>query len=256
MKKVTFLLAFLLLTANTYANRILDLRLLGASRCAKRTNADCYDETNYALETGCITQVERDYAITNNFLVTCRINPATKKREPSGKCACGCFYPTSKIVVFDKSTNKELEVNAIDIFNNDVFNFLTFSEDSKIDDLVEISAPIHSRVSGKEALPIVEIHLDNGRSLKLTTKHAVVMFNGAVKKAKDIKTGDTLLGRYSDPISVTKISAINYGGNVYNFSTGNKGVKSDLIVSEGVVVGDLDYQNRLSKKKQAFELRK
>jgi hypothetical protein len=102
-------------------------------------------------------------------------------------------------------------------------------------------------VAGPEIEPVIEIKSAAGHTLTVTKKHPVLTKAG-MKLAQDIQLADSVIGRDMKPIKIISIKKKVYKGIVYNFALPGKAPKGHMVIADGLVVGDLYVQEKMSAK--------
>ena len=108
-------------------------------------------------------------------------------------------------------------------------------------------AKITKIVKGPEKKPVIKLELENGQSVTLTEKHPIVTEAGLVL-AKDVSIGTKLLSKDGKWYSLKSMTTHKYDGLVYNVQLDGQKELDHLLLSNGIVTGDLYLQNRLNEK--------
>jgi hypothetical protein len=151
------------------------------------------------------------------------------------------------ISAFDRVTNTPSRVPVADVTvaQHDVY---ALSEESRFDDLSFTPRKLSGKTAGGEELPLVWLELENGSSLGLTTEHAVLISTGEMVAARELEAGrHYLVLENGESVAIRGIERRPTTENVYNVLT-DAGLnhKGHLIVANGVIVGDIMWQNTLS----------
>lgn len=156
-------------------------------------------------------------------------------------CVCarargsGCFDPETKLSVKDRGEVEAREIKAGDLLLNP-----KTQQYSKVENIIE---------GPEKELYLLTFNVDGvERSTKLSAEHVLVTERGYVR-TKDIVGSDKLLlenGKFIPLGSIAKVPA----SKVVNFIVNSDSNVPDqhLIVSDGIVTGDLWLQNNLDKK--------
>lgn len=173
------------------------------------------------------------------------------KGEVDKVCACGCFAAGTQILVSSTEFLERREESVSFLYQNHESSLLRplaitdrWSRDFT-DEL--IPRDIDRFTVGEEQKRLVVFHLANNRKLKLTTRHGVVIADGRIIAAEDIKLSDGLLSPDGDLVSIDAITRELTKGRVYNFllrESIDGNTDPHVVVAEGVLVGDLIWQNR------------
>jgi hypothetical protein len=104
---------------------------------------------------------------------------------------------------------------------------------------------VASVIEGAEDLPLIQI-VAGERSVRVTSAHVVMTVDG-LKQAKDLKLGDRVVGDDGNTYPIERLESVppQIGQRVINFIL--EGYEADvnkhLLVSDGLVTGDLYLQN-------------
>ncbi|HNN93742.1 MAG TPA: Hint domain-containing protein [Pseudomonadota bacterium] len=88
--------------------------------------------------------------------------------------------------------------------------------------------------------------LSNGRQLKVTPNHGMLLANGQVVAAHTLSIGARFVNTDGSIVRVEELSTEQTARNVFNFEVEAEAQKGHFIVAEGVFVGDLMWQNKLA----------
>lgn len=231
-------LAFLLAVSLSTVAGANPLRCPNAAFDATRCEAIRAD----ALKVGCINE-----AVYNQLRAENRF-PACVMSTQVGDCPCGCFAMDTVIDVISRRDGKSGEMMAWLLFDNwEQFGVAALQDDARLSDIRLTARDIKQATVGKENVPIVVLTLSNGRTLRLTEKHPVMKHTGEMFTAREVTRGTRVLDRDGHPVTITNVKRQREEGNVYNFETNGSTLASHIIVAEGVLVGDLAWQNALEE---------
>jgi hypothetical protein len=101
-------------------------------------------------------------------------------------------------------------------------------------------------VAGPETEKVLTLVTTSGHSVTVTRKHPIKTSDG-IKLAQELKLGDTLY-TVSGPTILGAIRKSSYAGLVYNFALPGGALNNHLVVANGLVVGDLYLQKKLSRR--------
>lgn len=90
---------------------------------------------------------------------------------------------------------------------------------------------------------LILIQTVKGNAVMLTKEHPVYQGNGFIR-ADELKEGDTVYGEEGQKITVVSIAEVSYDGYVYNMDLQEDG-GSSILLANGIVVGDMQVQNRM-----------
>jgi hypothetical protein len=104
---------------------------------------------------------------------------------------------------------------------------------------------------GDESQPLIRIVAENGRSITLTEIHPVPIWTGteqAMVQAVSLYTGDTIYNADGSHVRIAKIERLSNKApiKVYNVNTKAEGGDNHTLIAEGLMIGDLAWQNQLA----------
>lgn len=217
--------------------RIKQLAAKPQQRCTTQTTPqDCRTELDYAKNNGLMSVYAYKWGLDNGFY------PVINRQNQIGAvCRCGCFAEDTKILVVNANTLQEVPVQTLTSRSSAI----TLTPQASLDALSFRQNRIQSVVSGNEGKPLYAMQLSNGRTLRLTAHHGVLLNNGKMVTASDVKVGDAFVAYDSDePAVITAVTRETNTKPVYNFETSGNNATDHIIVAEGVLVGDLVWQNQ------------
>jgi hypothetical protein len=192
---------------------------------------------------GCINEVEYNFALSNAIAPICNPFDATAFL---GWCRCGCFEKTTTLRALSLASGDEAQavVSEIETSTHEVF---AMTEDSTLSDLAFEPRTLTATTAGDEEKPLVWVHLANGVRLGLTTEHAVLLSSGEMIRAESLTTEHQLVEEDGTLVAVTEIVRTPTADQVYNVLT-DAGLKhkGHMVVANGIVVGDIMWQNTLA----------
>jgi len=155
-------------------------------------------------------------------------------------CGCfraeGCFAPGVKITMADGSLRKIEDVRAGDMVRN-----------VKTGAAVKVGKVIE----GPETLPLIRFGFD-GATVTTSQAHPVLTATG-LKPANQLKKGDTVFDAQGNPHPVTILETLplEEGQRVINVNLDAASSDTDqrLIVSDGIITGDIVLQGLLKERK-------
>ena len=155
-------------------------------------------------------------------------------------CGCfrdiGCFAPGVKITMADGSLRKIEDVRAGDLVRN-----------AKTGDPMKVGKVIE----GPEALPLIRFGFD-GTTVTTSQAHPVLTAAG-LKPANKLKKGDTVFDAQGNPhpLTILETLPLEEGQHVINvkLDAGSSDADERLIVSDGIITGDIVLQGLLKEHK-------
>lgn len=239
----------------------------GVGRCPNGNYpaAQCEDLRTLAYKIGCID--DEDLAALRRYgaFPSCSIiGPEyMRTKRPIDMmiswCPCGCFAPDTMIGAISKSRPFLTEATAGEIASNkDDFLLNHLSNDSTLSYIKDDYTPIRIVSKGPEELPLYVIHTDEGKVLKVTSRHPVLLHDGQMVMASQLKKGDFLVNKMAMPVRITDITREKLTEDVVNFSTDVKedSLKNHIIFAEGYLVGDQYWQSSLESEFNRVVIRK
>ncbi|AKQ67126.1 putative cell surface protein [Myxococcus hansupus] len=212
------------------------------------TMTECQSELAYAYSQQLITQAAYSWGMSTGFY------PVVDRHNQIGAvCKCGCFEADTQILTQDadgfrvwlsaKSVRSTTELISLDETTNlTTPGFLTRN-------IVAMS-------QGKESPSLFVFTLDNGRQLKVTQNHGMLLSNGRVVEAKTVRVGDEFVGLEGEIVTVRNLTFEHTAFDVYNFEVNAEDKAGHFLAAEGVLVGDLAWQNQLSRELGAIAVRR
>ncbi len=202
---------------------------------------------------GCINQTEYNYALNN------AIAPLCAQWSPTqfvGWCRCGCFEKSTQVLVRGKADH-QVAIAGVGALDKDIFDAYTMTDDSTLYAPIWEARSITATTVGTEEKPLVWVHLENGSSIGLTEEHAVLTAEGVMLTAKELQVGQhQMVTAEGEPVAIKDIQHVATKDPVYNLLT-DAGLnhKGHMVVANGVVVGDIMWQNTLAKDLQRVVVR-
>lgn len=152
-------------------------------------------------------------------------------------CACvritGCFHPDTNLTLSDGSVKKAKDVTV---------------QDSLFNPVTGKSTKVLSVIESKEEHSLVEFGFDKTK-VTVSQGHAVLTESGKLVKAKDLKVGDMVMGADKKFHKVDHLKQLDVvsGQKVINFNleTDSRETNDHMLLSDGVVTGDLFVQGTL-----------
>jgi hypothetical protein len=175
---------------------------------------------------------------------------------PEMRCACGCFTPDVKLL----STRGELPIlELLTSADYDPFRLVTPTDlySSKLG-----VSPFLNRghfTVGPEENPVYKFQLATDENLTVTELHPMVVSKSGsydMVQAKDVAVGDLMVTRDGKESAVTKVETyqLDPASNlVYNVDTKGAQLLDHVVIANGVLTGDIVWQNLLSERSQRIE---
>ncbi|WP_244238811.1 hypothetical protein [Corallococcus carmarthensis] len=219
------------------------------TRCAGGiSQSECLTELQYALTNQLITAAAYNWGTANGYY------PAVDRyNKIAAVCKCGCFEANTQILVEGRDGFAEWVAAK------------TISQSTKLvalDENTTLSAPgfisqsIKAKTAGAERPDLFVFTLDNGRTLKVTQNHGMLLADGRVVEAKTLGAGAEFVGLDGATVRVTSLSREPTALDVYNFEVNADDKAGHFVAAEGVLVGDLAWQNQLARELGSIAVRR
>ncbi len=216
----------------------------GHPRCMDRgaTAEYCSSEIKYALELKLIDQTTANWGNANGYYPI--IN---RHGEIDSICKCGCFAADTLI----KTATGDIAVNQLSAKDQ----VITLSSAARMTDLSFQDSLIKSTTSGAEASLLYHFTLSNASALKLTQHHGVLLSNGRMTTAKELTIKDELVTATGEFVQIDRIERIKADGAVYNFEVKNDLPVEHIVIANGILVGEVAWQNQYTQYLNQITLR-
>lgn len=220
-------------------DRCRDLAIAGGQAACDQANRD-------AKASGCQGLDDTVLQILHDKGLTAGCQFARGRLSFAYSCLCGCFHPDTEIDVVAEGSDSVSQVRAAEVgLAKNAFSLWSLTRGSTLDALTYTPSPIQKATRGPAGQPLVRIVTEDGRQLRVTTEHAILLASGEMVEAQSIKAGNTLVTRDGVQVRVTSAEQYAFGGEVFNFSTSGNSGSEHVIVADGLLVGDLTWQNEL-----------
>lgn len=208
---------------------------------AEATPVACEEERQYALSIGCITPEEAEKLKRLNLWAMCN-----RLHIPRHVCTCGCFDPSTRLLVerIDSQHTSWMPIEEISVGQNS-YKVWTVDKSASLSSLARIKAGISRFTKGPEHEPLIFVETEGANRLGVTTEHAVLLASGEMVAAKELKVGQKLVNHEGQPVLVTNIQRKKISQDVINLLVDQSNEETHLVLAEGLVVGDLAWQNSL-----------
>ena len=230
------------------------LKTVLGKRCEdaqEMTPAQCVQTREDSFSSGCINRWEKELATANAWSTFC-----------AGKslilvCPCSCFDASTKIMAHGASLPEWVEAAEISVDDQ----LVTLSPSGTISTMDQPESwetmGLRWTTSGPEENDMYVFKLRTGRDLSVTQNHAILLYTGVMKAAKNIQISDRLINAKGVPIEIVEISRRPAeDGHVYNFLIDSNDRENHLVVAEGVVVGDSIWQDHFGELLDKIFIRK
>jgi hypothetical protein len=216
--------------------------------------ADCPQYQSLAYFTDhCINTTEYNYSVAHSIAPLCsQINPTAY----IGFCYCGCLERTTELFVKEPVSGKDT-TQRIDKITVGSVQVHALTEDTTLSSVRYAPRGLEAKTAGAENKPLVVLHLADGVTLGATELHAILISTGQMVAAKDLRAGQVLVRQDGSLSTIATITRERTSDDVFNVLT-NAGMshKGHMIVANGLIVGDLMWQNTLAKDLNSIEVRR
>lgn len=204
---------------------------------------------------GCITFEEYTYARQNFIAPLCKW--PFQPREYLGYCRCGCLAQGTEVFVLQDHT---LQWQPIDNFSSrDVNNgsMVTLAEQATMRNWDYSTRDLMAMTIGPEEKPLVWVTTQSGLEIGLTETHGVLLANGYMARAVELKAGDVLVNVNGASEAIIGIERKATDSKVYNVLTnaGTSNAPGHIIFANEIAVGDLYWQNILESEFRRIVIR-
>jgi hypothetical protein len=170
-----------------------------------------------------------------------------------GVCRPGCFAEDTQISIEPHSDPGVLprpampgsSIEAVESAGKltTATRLMSLGDKASIDRVSLIPRPIDVPTHGPEKPDLFVFSLSNGRRLRVTNAHPMVLADGSVIRANRVQPKAVFIGGDGRPVDVLAITREPATGDVYGFETRSDTRLGHIIVAEGVLVGDLKIQD-------------
>ncbi|MGY3804678.1 Hint domain-containing protein [Pigmentibacter ruber] len=211
----------------------------------------CQGERDYGLRSGCINKEEYDSLVAYNSYPICDRNNILR-----AWCSCGCFEKNTRIFSVGKDINfMGYEKIEKIISEKQHYKVLSLHQDTKLSTIKSNTFDLFQTTSGPEKEALIVIYTENNLRLAVTKKHAILLSNGKMVEAEKVQLTDKLVQANGKPVSVLKIEREFTNDDVLNILTSGKTPIEHTLFAEGLIVGDLAWQNNLKSMLNSITVR-
>ncbi|WP_434390072.1 Hint domain-containing protein [Melittangium boletus] len=218
-------------------------------RCARAISAaECKDELDYGLGEGLITQAAYNWGLTNGYY------PVIGRRNTvDAVCKCGCFEANALLLTQD-ANGTPAWLAAKDIQKDT--KLFALNESATLVRPTFNMKSILASTKGTETPALFVFELDNGHELKVTQNHGMLLSDGRVVEARTLREGAEFVALDGAIVHVKALRFEHTTEDVYNFEVDAVDAKGHIIAAEGVLVGDMAWQNQLGRELGSIAVRR
>jgi len=202
--------------------------------------------------THCINNTEYIYAQAHSIAPVCGTFDTTIY---IGYCFCGCLERSTDVWVQDPDSGED-RMQQIDSILAGSALAHAFTDETTLSAVSYAPRQIEATTAGGEQQPLVVLQLQDGTTLGASELHAVLVSTGMMVAAKDLQVGQKLVKQDGATSAIVDITRTPTDDDVFNLLT-DAGLNhlGHMIVANGVIVGDLMWQNTLAKDLNAIVVR-
>ncbi len=215
----------------------------------------CSEMRNDGVKSGCITATEAQKLEEWGLAPVCLDKFFSGLEQYRGWCACGCFHPDTQIDIINSSWDS---VSISDIVQSpDKYLVKSMMDGATFDGAFPTTAArIAYTTQGAESRPLVMIQTEDGRALRVTEQHAIMLASGEMVQARTIQPGMMLVDRSGGMVSVAAVGAEYFRGNVLNLRLAVNNPMEHVLFAEGLAVGDQAWQSSLEDQQNRVLVRR
>lgn len=167
----------------------------------------------------------------------CTIPPGYAMR---GFCHRGCFAPM-ELLLFPGG-HQYVSIAAEQ--NEEVI--LGVHRDASLDNLsfekVAVKSFVYDLFDSRQEVRVITV--ESGEEIRVTFDHPMVIADGSMKSAGELKEGDQLLRHDGVSLEVVELTKETFKGRVYNVLPRTWNKKNNILVVNGFLTGSMRYQNK------------
>lgn len=245
---VVFFMALGMFSLSSHAQTIMDLDVYSnraevdagiAGRCVFQpiSQSECHKRIDWAVDHDKITSRAGAWGKREGFYPVIDLF----SQNIAAVCKCGCFEQDTLIRVLKDGSIQDIRAKELD----NSFGLVGLSDSATLSSLSTESYSMKARTKGPETPALYVFTFEDGNELKVTQHHGMLLGDGSMVAAKDVKAGVTMLNAEGVELEVASITREYTDNDVYNFETDGSSQASHIIIANGMFVGDLTWQNQL-----------
>lgn len=153
-------------------------------------------------------------------------------------CLASCYTPNQEVLFDDGYLRIDQALESLKT------NVVTLSKFAKLDELSYDILPVESYTKSWRASSemVRRLSTESGGSLEVTLNHPVLISDGVMVQAKDLKVGDQLVKQDGTFDSIVKMDDHFFFGFVYNLAPDSLHPLENVVVAQGYLNGSANYQ--------------
>lgn len=165
--------------------------------------------------------------------------PAGLQIKLIGFCGMGCLTP-DQVVKFGTGS---LPIGSVEAVAQS--HVVTLGEGSQLGALNYMWTPLHQIVSDAEPTEqdILVFKTQFGLELKVTENHPLVDGQGVIRRADQLKVGESLVSADGSSAQILTIEKQKYFGKVYNLRIESRKIEGNIYLAQGYLSGSIAIQN-------------
>lgn len=204
---------------------------------------ECHEELDYAKAKKLIDEAAYQWGKSKGFY------PVVDRRdEIKAVCKCGCFEASTLISTVEEG---DIAIKSLSTKHS----VAALNETASLSNISLTPMNVSLVTKGKEATPLYVFSMSNGTVLKLTQHHGVLLADGRMISAKEVTLKDQMLTADGQTVNVVGIERAMTKDDVYNFETSGFSKNHHIVVAEGILVGDVVWQNQFAAELGSILLR-
>ncbi|WP_245919022.1 Hint domain-containing protein [Melittangium boletus] len=209
---------------------------------------ECKEELDWGLSQNLITAETYYWGLNNGYY------PVIDRHNTIGAvCKCGCFEANSLILTQNKQ-GVSAWVPAKQITSET--SLFSLNEEATLSRPSFNAKSIKVSTKGEEKPALFVFELSNGHSLKVTQNHGMLLSDGRVVEARSLSAGAEFVALDGSLVRVNNLRFEYTTEDVHNFEVDAQDLAGHIIAAEGVLVGDLAWQNQLSRELGSIAVRR
>lgn len=154
-----------------------------------------------------------------------------------------CYKPDQKIQMGGEY------VGIDDVASLESRTVTTLAAEATMENPTTLEQPIASISSASGAQEIYVLEGAEGERIEVTGGHPMVLADGTIRVAKELKEGDTLAGEKGAIIALARIGTYKYDGKVWNIKPESEKKAENIVIAEGFLAGSMRFQEQWAHEK-------